>query len=169
MAGKASVVLGAGPVRLMPGLSSKPKDPGWGAPPSVFSELSMQLVESAPQDQVYFQAVCVCLFPGCRSCSLPPAPSLLRTDPAVKEGGGQPGWLLCNLPPSEKRGFPPAYFQQRIRDNEVLPWERHLDFCVIFQEGLGVLPRKHEVLNHGLKSYYSLEQSHGVIIGSGDE
>lgn len=67
------------------------------------------------------------------------------------KGGGQPGHLLCNLPPSEKRGFPSAYFQQRIRDNEVLPWERHLDFCVIFQEGLSVLPRKHVFLNHGIK------------------
>lgn len=85
-AGTASVVLGAGPVCLMPGLSAKLQDPGWGAPRSVFSELSVQLMESAPQDQVYFWAVCVCLCPGCRSCSLPPAPSLLRTDPAVLSG-----------------------------------------------------------------------------------
>lgn len=102
-------------------------------------------MESVPQ--VYFRAECVCPCPGCRPCSS----HLLRTDPTVMKGGGQPGHLLCNLPPSEKRGFPSAYFQQRIRDNEVLPWERHLDFCVIFQEGLSVLPRKHVFLNHGIK------------------
>lgn len=96
---------------------------------------------------------------------LPPAPSLLRTDPAVMKGGCQPGHPLRNLPPSEKRGFPPAYFQQRIRGNEVLPWERHLDFCVIFQEGLGILPRKHEFLNHGIKVIIPRNKVMGRLLG----
>ena len=81
---------------------------------------------------------------------LPPAPDRPRCHER-RRLNLQAGHLLRNLPPSEKRGFPLAYFQQRIRDNEVLPWERHLDFCVIFQEGLSVLPRKHEFLNHGIK------------------
>lgn len=53
-------------------------------------------------------------------------------------------WALHNLPASEKRGFPPTYFLQRIRDNEVLPLEWHLDFCVIFQGGLSSCSLKHK-------------------------
>lgn len=74
-AGPASVVLGAGPVCLMPGLSSELQSPARGSAPSVFSELSVQLMESAPQDQGNFRAECVCPCPGCRPCSshlLPP-------------------------------------------------------------------------------------------------
>lgn len=58
MAGTACVVLGAGPVCLMPGLSSKPQDPGWGSPPSVFSELSMQLME-LPRKIKFISRPCV--------------------------------------------------------------------------------------------------------------
>lgn len=53
-------------------------------------------------------------------------------------------WALHNLPASEKRGFPPTYFQQRIRDNDILPLESHLDFCVIFQGSLRDCPLKHK-------------------------
>lgn len=69
--------------------------------------------------------------------SLTPAPSTgaaclllpsLWTDLRLSGKELATSWALHNLPASEKRGFPPTYFQQRIRDNEVLPLEYHLDF-----------------------------------------
>lgn len=69
--------------------------------------------------------------------------------PEQSSGGfllDRPHAVLYNLPPSEKRGFPPAYFQQRIRDSEVLPSGCHLDICVVFQEDLRNLPTNTQVL-----------------------
>lgn len=76
------------------------------------------------------------------SLSAPPC-SLDRRQAAWKELATS--WALHNLLASEKRGFPPTYFQPRIRDNEVLSLEYHLDFCVIFfQEGISDCPLKHK-------------------------
>ena len=67
----------------------------------------------------------------------------VRADLAAWEGAAA-AWALHKFPASEKRGFPPTYFQQRIRGKEVLPLECHLDFCVIFQGGLRDCPLKHK-------------------------
>lgn len=56
--------------------------------------------------------------------------------------GRPPHTALRDLPPSEERGFSPAYFQPRIRDTEVLPLGYHLDSCASFQEDLRSLPLK---------------------------
>ena len=83
---------------------------------------------------------------GWCDCCPPPWTDL----PACPGRRWPPHSALHNLPPSEKRGFPPAYFQQRIRGNEVLPLGCHLDFRVSFQEALRNSPPKHKFGNRGI-------------------